>query len=188
MESPLIPHKMQPISFYEGGLIVAMVIAAFTVLFSKTRMISLIAVGALGYLVSMFFVIFRAPDLALTQLVVETVTTALFLLCFYHLPQFSKNMGRMRFKATNLIIAIGVGTIVTLLALSANGHKLFKPIVDYFENSYELAGAKNIVNAILVDFRGIDTMLEISVLCIAGLGVYTLIKLQLTGRDKNETK
>ena len=97
-------------------------------------------------------------------------------------------MGRMRFKATNLIISIGVGTIVTLLALSANGHKLFKPIVDYFENSYELAGAKNIVNAILVDFRGIDTMLEISVLCIAGLGVYTLIKLQLTGRDKNETK
>ena len=165
-----------------------MVISAFTVLFAKTRMISLVAVGALGYLVSMLFVLFRAPDLALTQLVVETVTTALFLLCFYHLPQFSKNMGRMRFKATNLIISIGVGLIVTILALSANGHKLFKPIVSYFENAYELAGAKNIVNAILVDFRGIDTMLEISVLCIAGLGVYTLIKLQLTGRDKNETK
>lgn len=176
------------INFYEGGLITTMAIAAFTVLFAKTRMISLVAVGALGYLVSMFFVIFRAPDLALTQLVVETVTTALFLLCFYHLPEFSKNMGRMSFKATNLIISIGVGTIVTLLALSANGHKLFEPIVDYFENAYELAGAKNIVNAILVDFRGIDTMLEISVLCIAGLGVYTLIKLQLTGRDKNETK
>ena len=176
------------INFYEGGLILAMVISAFTVLFAKTRMISLVAVGALGYLVSMLFVYFRAPDLALTQLVVETVTTALFLLCFYHLPQFSKNMGRMRFKATNLIISIGVGLIVTILALSANGHKLFKPIVSYFENAYELAGAKNIVNAILVDFRGIDTMLEISVLCIAGLGVYTLIKLQLTGRDKNETK
>ncbi len=176
------------INFYEAGLIVAMVISAFTVLFAKTRMTSLIAVGALGYLVSMFFVIFRAPDLALTQLVVETVTTALFLLCFYHLPEFSKNMGRMRFKATNLLISICVGTIITLLALSANGYKLFKPIVDYFENSYELAGANNIVNAILVDFRGIDTMLEISVLCIAGIGVYTLIKLQITGRNKNETK
>ncbi|MCQ6273942.1 Na+/H+ antiporter subunit A [Bacillus sp. V3B] len=177
-----------PINFYEGGLIAAMMIAAFTVLLSKTRIVSLIAVGALGYLVSMFFVLFRAPDLALTQLVVETVTTALFLLCFYHLPEFSKHMGRMRFKATNLIISIGVGTIVTLLALASNGHKLFEPIVNYFENAYELAGAKNIVNAILVDFRGIDTMLEIAVLCIAGLGVYTLIKLQLTGRDKNETK
>ena len=58
----------------------------------------------------------------------------------------------------------------------------------YYENSYELAGAKNIVNAILVDFRGFDTMLEIFVLSMAGLGVYTLIKLRLTGRDKDETK
>ncbi|KMY48774.1 Na+/H+ antiporter subunit A [Peribacillus loiseleuriae] len=173
-----------PINMYEGGLVAGMVIAACTVLFSKSRMTSLIAVGALGYLVSMLFVIFRAPDLALTQLVVETVTTALFLLCFYHLPELSKNIGRMRFKATNLIVSIGVGMVVTIMALSANGTRLFEPISSYFEDSYELAGAKNIVNAILVDFRGFDTMLEISVLCIAGLGVYTLIKLRLTGRDK----
>jgi multicomponent Na+:H+ antiporter subunit A len=176
-----------PITLYEGGLVVGMVIAALTVLFSKSRMTSLVAIGALGYLISMFFVIFRAPDLALTQLIVETVTTALFLLCFYHLPEFSKNIGRLRFKALNLIVSIGVGLIVTILALAANGNKLFEPISSYFEDSYELAGARNIVNAILVDFRGFDTMLEISVLCIAGLGVYTLIKLRLTGRDKDET-
>jgi multicomponent Na+:H+ antiporter subunit A len=176
------------ISFYDWGLIIAAIIAALTVLFSKSRMISLIAVGTLGYLVSMFFVIFRAPDLALTQFVVETVTTALFLLCFYHLPRFGKHLGSTRFKLTNLIVSIGVGLTVTLLALSANGYKIFDSIVGYFENAYELAGAKNIVNAILVDFRGFDTMLEISVLTIAGLGVYTLIKLQLSGRDENETK
>ena len=136
----------------------------------------------------MFFVIFRAPDLALTQFVVETVTTALFLLCFYHLPQLRKNIGRLPFKAMNAIISIGVGMLVTILALSANGNRLFVPIGSYFENSYELAGAKNIVNAILVDFRGFDTMLEIFVLCMAGLGVYLLIKLRLTGRDKDETE
>ena len=79
-----------PISLYEVGLMIGMVIAALTVLFSKSRITALVAVGALGFLVSMFFVIFRAPDLALTQLVVETVTTALFLLCFYHLPQLRK--------------------------------------------------------------------------------------------------
>ena len=177
-----------PISFYDWGLIIAVIFAALTVLFSKSRMVSLIAVGTLGYLVSMFFVIFRAPDLALTQFVVETVTTALFLLCFYHLPRFGKQLGSIRFKLTNLIVSIGVGLTVTLLALSANGYKIFDSIVGYFENAYELAGAKNIVNAILVDFRGFDTMLEISVLTIAGLGVYTLIKLQLSGRDENETK
>ena len=86
-----------PISFYDWGLIIAVIIAALTVLFSKSRMVSLIAVGTLGYLVSMFFVIFRAPDLALTQFVVETVTTALFLLCFYHLPRFGKQLGSHSF-------------------------------------------------------------------------------------------
>lgn len=177
-----------PISFYEWGLIIAAVFAALTVLFAKSRMVSLISVGALGYLVSMFFVIFRAPDLALTQFVVETVTTALFLLCFYHLPRFGKYLGTIRFKLTNLLVSIGVGVTVTLIALSANGYKVLPSIKGYFENAYELAGAKNIVNAILVDFRGFDTMLEISVLTIAGLGVYTLIKLQLSRRDKNETK
>lgn len=176
-----------PINFYEGTLIICMVLAAFSVMFAKRRMIALISVGALGFFVSMFYVIFRAPDLALTQLVVETVTTALFLLCFYHLPEFSKNIGKLPFKAVNFIISLAVGVIVTVLALAANGHKLFAPISHYFENAYELAGAKNIVNAILVDFRGFDTMLEISVLCIAGLGVYTLIKLRLGG-EKNETK
>ena len=144
------------------------------------------AVGALGFFVAFFFVLFRAPDLALTQLVVETVTTALFLLCFYHLPQLRKEVSRIRFKAVNAIISIGVGVVVTIVALSANGNHLFESISGYYENAYELAGAKNIVNAILVDFRGFDTMLEILVLTIAGLGVYTLIKLRLPRRDKNE--
>lgn len=173
-----------PVNFYEMGLLIAMIAAALTVLFSKSRITSIVAVGAVGYLVSFFFVLFRAPDLALTQLVVETVTTVLFLLAFYHLPKLKKEMTKVRFKVSNAIIAIASGLVVTLIALSANGNKIFPSISSFFENSYELAGARNIVNAILVDFRGIDTMLEISVLSIAGLGVYTLIKLRLSGRDK----
>ncbi|WP_281352571.1 Na+/H+ antiporter subunit A [Cytobacillus depressus] len=174
------------VSIYEGVLLGAMVISGFAVLLSKSRLTAIIALGALGYLVSLFFVIFRAPDLALTQLVVETVTSALFLLCFYHLPKLRKEVSRIQFKLTNAVISIGVGTVVTLLALAVNNHRLFASISNFFEQSYTLAGAKNIVNAILVDFRGFDTMLEILVLCIAGLGVYTLIKLQLAGRDRKE--
>ena len=173
-----------PITLFESGLVLAVLVSAVSVLFAKSRMTSLVAIGVLGFLISMLFVIFHAPDLALTQLVVETITTALFLLCFYHLPEFGKKLGTMRFKLTNLIISIGVGLIVTIMALSANGNRLFEPISRYFENSYELAGAKNIVNAILVDFRGFDTMLEVSVLCIAGLGVFTLIKLRIKGGEK----
>lgn len=120
----------------------AMIITAITVLFSKNRLTSIAAVGALGFLVSFFFVLFRAPDLALTQLVVETVTTALFLLCFYHLPELRKEISRIQFKAVNAVISIGVGAVVTLVALSANGNRLFESISSFYENSYELAGAK----------------------------------------------
>lgn len=176
------------ISLFDAGLVLVMIIAALTVLFTNHRVVAIVALGAVGYMVSMFFVIFRAPDLALTQMVVETVTTVLFLLCFYHLPKLKKDIERIPFKLTNLIISLAVGLTVTILALSANGHKLFEPITSFFENAFELAGAKNIVNAILVDFRGFDTMLEISVLAIAGLGVYVLIHQRSKRREHDETE
>ncbi|NLW07954.1 MAG: Na+/H+ antiporter subunit A [Clostridia bacterium] len=177
------PAANNPISIYEIILALAMVVCALMVLFARTRLVAIIGVGVMGYLVAMFFVVFRAPDLALTQLVVETVTTVLFLLCFYFLPELKEEAGSIGLRATNLAVAAGVGVIVTAMALSAQGNRLFAPISWFFENSYELAGAKNIVNAILVDFRGFDTMFEILVFSIAGLGVYTLIKL-LTRRDQ----
>ena len=177
------PSTNAPINVYEGVLALVMMVAAATVMFSKSRLTAIIAVGVLGYIVAMFFVMFQAPDLALTQLVVETVAVALFLLCFYHLPEFRKEFSRVRFRVLNVVISLGVGITVTLIALSAQNNRLFEPISSFFEDAYELAGARNMVNAILVDFRGFDTLLEVLVLCMAGLGVYTLIKLRTTGRD-----
>ena len=174
------------ITLYEIMLLVGMVATAITVLLAKSRLISITAIGALGFLVVFSFVLFRAPDLALTQLVVETVTTVLFLLCFYHLPKLEKENHPIGFKAVNWVISLGVGIVMTIVALSANVNRSFEPISGYFENSFALAGAKNIVNAILVDFRGFDTMLEILVLTMAGLGVYTLIKLRMAGEEENE--
>ncbi|WP_242965407.1 hydrogen gas-evolving membrane-bound hydrogenase subunit E [Dehalobacterium formicoaceticum] len=179
------PTGNSPIEFYEVILVLVMISAALTVALAANRLTSIIALGVMGYVIAIFFVIFRAPDLALTQLVVETVTTALFLLCFYHLPKIKKEVVRLSFKITNLAISLGVGLIVTAMALSAQGHQLFPPISGFFENSYELAGANNMVNALLVDFRGFDTMLEITVFTIAGIGVYTLIKLRMSRRDSD---
>ncbi len=167
-------------------LLIGLLSAALIVLLANSRLTAVVAVGVLGFLVAFFFVLFRAPDLALTQLVVETVTTVLFLLCFYHLPKMKKENSPLRFKAVNVLISVGVGLVMTGLALSANGNKLFESISSFYKNAYVLAGAKNIVNAILVDFRGFDTMLEILVLSMAGLGVYTLIKLRLAGRKEHE--
>src|SRR5690625_2698806 len=170
------------VTIYDIGIVIATIMVTLTVLLTNNRITAIIALGGVGYFVVMFFVIFRAPDLALTQMVVETVTTALFLLCFYHLPKLGKQIEKVSFKLTNFLISLGVGVMFTVLALMINGHRLFPSISSFFEDAYELAGAKNIVNAILVDFRGFDTMLEIAVLTIAGLGVFTLIRLQIKGK------
>lgn len=161
---------------FEWILAGTIVVAGITILLSKSRLTAILVNGFIGFAIAMFFVLFRAPDLALTQLVIETVTTALFLLCFYFLPKWDANNSEQRVKRTNLLIAISVGTVFTLIALTVNSGKLFQSISVFFENSDELTGGKNIVNTILGDFRAFDTMLEAIVLFIAGIGVYTLIK------------
>lgn len=172
--------NLAPIGIYEVALVLLIVLATSTILVAKSRLTSIVALGAVGYTVSLFFVIFRAPDLALTQLVIETVSVALFLLCFYHLPKLSRHEERMRFKLGNLLISAGVGIVVTLIAISAHSTKMFESISKYYiENTYDKAGGENMVNVILVDFRGFDTLFEVCVLGIAALGIYGLIKLRL---------
>ncbi len=174
------------INIFEVVLVIVMVAAAIAVPFAKSRITAIILVGVVGYTVTLFFVILRAPDLALTQMIVETVSVALFLLCFYHLPKLKKEISTIKFKVSNLIISVGVGATVTIIALSANGTRLFDSIAEYYvENSHDLAGGNNMVNVILVDFRGFDTLLEIMVLGIASLGIYTMIKLRLEDRDSS---
>ena len=95
----------------------------------------------------------------------------------------------MGFKMTNALISVGVGAIVTMIALSAHSNKMFPSIAQYYvENTYKEAAGKNMVNVILVDFRGFDTMFEITVLGIAALGIFAMIKLRLEGGKKNENK
>jgi multicomponent Na+:H+ antiporter subunit A len=167
------------ISFYEGALALVMVISALAAIVAQDRLTIIILVGAVGYMVTLFFVLFRAPDLALTQMIIETVSVSLFLLCFYHLPKLRKDRFTIRPKLGNLLISLGVGLVVMITALSASGSRTFASISDfYLENSHKLGGGDNVVNVILVDFRGFDTMLEITVLGIASLGIFTLIKLR----------
>ena len=172
-----------PIHLYEYVLGLALVASALYMLFTTSRISSIVALSAVGYLIALFFINFRAPDLALTQLVVETISTGLFLLCFHFLPKMKKELARLPLKITNLIISIGVGVTLTLIGLYAKGYRVFEPISSFYENSYQLAGARNMVNAILVDFRGFDTMLEIVVLLAAGIGVYTLIRFDKARRE-----
>ncbi|MFY3790143.1 Na+/H+ antiporter subunit A [Ureibacillus sp. MALMAid1270] len=175
-----------PIHLYEIILILVLVIGTITSVFARSRITSIIALGAVGYTVSLFFVIFNAPDLALTQLVIETISVALFLMAFYHLPKFSKVEERTRFKFGRAFVSIAVGVMVTLVALSSHSQKFIESISNYYkETVYSEAGGGNIVNVILVDYRGFDTLFEIAVLAIAGISIFAMIKLRLSRKEKN---
>lgn len=179
-------EDVSPIAIYDVTLIVVLVIGTLTTLLAKSRITSIVGLGAVGYTVALFFVIFNAPDLALTQLVIETISVALFLMAFYHLPKLNRVEERMRFQVGRALISIGVGAMVTLLALSAHSQKMVASISEYYkETVYSLAGGGNIVNVILVDYRGFDTLFEITVLGIAGMGIYAMIKLRLSRKEKS---
>lgn len=164
-----------------------LIAATLTMPFIQQRITAIIVVGVIGFLVALLFVVFRAPDLALTQLLVETVMVVLLLLAFYHLPELRREKFTPRFRFTNLAISAGMGLMVTIIALSVHALRQtagFDPISDFFvEASVPLAGGYNMVNVILVDFRGLDTLLEVLVLAIAALGVVTLIKHKFKGGE-----
>ncbi|OEH84672.1 hypothetical protein BHU72_08760 [Desulfuribacillus stibiiarsenatis] len=179
------------ITIYEFLVASFMVIGTLTVVFTGSRKAAVIALGLTGYSMSLMFVFFRAPDLALTQLIVETVIVVLFLLVLYHLPKqrICQSGRKGPINATNAIIASASGLIVTILAISAHNTRLFEASIAqwYLENSYPLAHGSNVVNVILVDFRGFDTFGEIAVWSLAALGVVTLIKYRKNGNRKEAT-
>ncbi|PBB06826.1 hydrogen gas-evolving membrane-bound hydrogenase subunit E [Salimicrobium humidisoli] len=171
--------QLAPVTTIEIIVAITMAIAALGTIFTNNRIAAILILGVVGYGLAMLFIIYRAPDLALTQLIIETVTVALFLLVFYHLPSLNSRDESRPDQISNWIISIGFGLLVTTVAISSHSSKLFDSISSYFvENSYKLGGGDNIVNVILVDMRGLDTIFEIAVLGIAAMAIYSLIKIK----------
>jgi multisubunit Na+/H+ antiporter MnhB subunit len=139
---------------------------------------AVILLGAVGYLVGILFIILHAPDLALTQILIETVSLALFLLVLYRLPPYvPEEPGRGR-VVRDVLLSGGAALAVALTLLATMGRSARESIAHYFlAESLPAAGGRNVVNVILIDFRGYDTLGEISVLAIGLLGVYALITL-----------
>lgn len=167
-------------------LFVALIaVTALSVPFFRSRVAAIIALGAIGTGLVMLWTLVRAPDLAISMLVIETVALLLFLLVFVYLPRLRRDVFPRFARWVNVVIAGGTGVVVTLLLLGARGIRVGSPLSDwYIENSLSAANGRNIVNVILVDFRGFDTLLEISVLALAGLGVYILSNLRFKGGPK----
>jgi multicomponent K+:H+ antiporter subunit A len=147
------------------------------------RLAALILLGAVGLVVSVTFLWFSAPDLALTQLAVETVTTILLLLGLRWLPKRARDeepqfqfQTRLR-RARDLVVAVLAGCGMATLAYAMMTRPTPQSLAPfYIGRALPEGGGANVVNVILVDFRGFDTMGEICVLTIVGLTVYALLR------------
>jgi multicomponent Na+:H+ antiporter subunit A len=165
--------------FYEWVLAGLILLAALAAVVIRSRLGAVAALGVAGYGVALIFVFFGAPDLAMTQFMIETLTVILFVLVFYHLPRATILADRFG-VARDAILALSLGGLITTIVLIGSGIQLYPKISEYFvESSLPLGHGRNVVNVILVDFRAFDTLGEITVLAVAGIGVYALLKLKL---------
>jgi multicomponent Na+:H+ antiporter subunit A len=163
------------ISVWETVLITIMLASILFILVTNSRLTSLISLGIVGFGMAFIFVLYGAPDLAITQILIETLTVILFVLVIYRLPKFKKYSAPAQ-KIRDAFISGSAGLVMFLLILKATAIQFHPSISDYFaKNSLSLAYGQNVVNVILVDFRALDTLAEISVLAIAAIGVVTLL-------------
>lgn len=164
--------------FDELTLAALVLAAAVVVVRSRSRLAAVAALGVIGYGVALFFLLFAAPDLAMTQFAIESLSVILFVFVLYRLPRFSVFSSK-RARARDLVVSLLVGGFMTTLLLLGTSQPLRSRLAPYFAAmSYPEAKGRNIVNVILVDFRGLDTLGEITVLAAAAIGVYALLRLQ----------
>ena len=177
-------REMQPMTpIAIGGWAMVIAATAILVVMHRSRLFALIMIGIVGLMVSAGFVFFSAPDLAMTQFTVEVVTIILLLLALNFLPKKTPDES----GALRRVRDAGIGIIGGIAATALSFHYLMREAIEspisafHVANSYKGGGGTNMVNVILVDFRGFDTYGEIIVLGIAALLIYALTETLLSG-------
>lgn len=173
--SPVL-HNYGTIHWLDVTIAVLILLSSIAAVTAKNRLLAIIALGLAGLGVTMFYVIYAAPDLAMTQIAIEALSVVLFVLVFRRLPDF-RSFSTPASKMRDMLIAGAGGAMMGALVLMATSfpseHGLSGELA---RRSYPEAHGKNVVNVILVDFRALDTMGEITVLGLAALGVFSLLK------------
>ncbi|MDJ0782255.1 MAG: proton-conducting transporter membrane subunit [Desulfosarcinaceae bacterium] len=173
---PPLPATNPPL--LESGIVAVVVVATGLVLFTRRSILAIAALGVVGAGAALIYLLMGAPDLALTQLLVETLTLVIITLVLIRLRKSKltatpRSSGRY-FKAG---LALLLGATLTLLMLLVTGSELDRDVTHFFETySYVAAHGRNIVNVILVDFRSFDTLGEIVVVVLAALGAVALLR------------
>lgn len=157
------------------GAGVMMIGAIGSALAHRWRLVSLLMLSMVGLTVSLTFIRFSAPDLAMTQLSVEVVSMILLILALFFLPQRPPRWVSSQRIVRDIVLAGSLGLVIAGLNYALLTRETLS-ISDYFlANSVPGGGGTNVVNVILVDFRGFDTLGEITVLTLAGLATYKLL-------------
>lgn len=186
----LISFSLQGVRFYDVILTLIIIISAILATRTQSRLATIALLGSIGYSIALLFLFYSAPDLAMVQIAIETLTVILFILVIYRLPKFDRITNPPRRQLDIVIAALG-GGLMTMLMLLVSSATVNSPLTNYFiQNSLPLAYGRNVVNVILIDFRGLDTFGEISVLAIAALGVVALMRssTQKNGDTSNNKK
>jgi multicomponent Na+:H+ antiporter subunit A len=163
-------------------VVIVIICGAVAAAAARTTMAAVLALGVVGYGVAMTFLLYGAPDLAMTQFSVETLTVIIYVLVFSHfrdLGALSPPLVRIR----DVVIGAANGIVIGTLVLSVSTTETAARLREYFvEFGPTLGHGRNIVNVILVDFRGFDTMGEITVLATAAIGVRALLRIAVPER------
>ncbi len=171
------PASYPNLPWAEVILAVLAMVAAVVTIRAQRKLGAIISLGVVGITVTLFYVFFGAPDLALTQLLIEVLTVVLLVLVFYRLPEDQRPPITGWRRVRNLVVAgaaglLGAGMVLVNASASL---QVDAPISRFFlERAFPEAHGQNVVNVILVDFRSFDTMGEITVLALAALGGYAL--------------
>jgi multicomponent Na+:H+ antiporter subunit A len=159
------------------GMLVVAALGAATV---RRRFSAALFLGAAGYAMAGLFVVYGAPDLALTQVAVETLSTVVFVLVLRWLPERFERQSTTRRRVLRLAIAGLVGAMVFVFAITAGSSRTERPISgEMVRRAVPDGHGRNVVNVILVDFRGFDTLGEITVLVAASIGAVALARVGL---------
>jgi multicomponent Na+:H+ antiporter subunit A len=172
---PLPPFP--DLRFYEWGVVGLAVLGLVTVVLARSRLFAILALGIQGLALAMLFMLFGAPDLSFTQFMVEILSVVILALVMTRLQLDATDPRPLEDWLRDGAVAAMGGFAVTTLLFSVLDRPLDLRLSQFFEaNSAPVAHGHNIVNVILVDFRGVDTLGEISVVMAAGIAILALIR------------
>ena len=182
-EWPAVPIVAE-FALHEWAVFAIAIIGLIAVLSASSGLIAIVSLGIQGFAVALIFMLFGAPDLSFTQFMVETLSVVILALVMTKLNLKPREIRSRKQKLFDGTLAIAGGTAFGLILIAATQIPFNSELPDFFEKySKILAHGRNVVNVILVDYRGVDTLGEIAVVLIAGLAIIALMRIVTPNRQ-----